>query len=77
MLYELLPTGDATVVNYGVNRVRFPAPLPSGSRVRGSFRVASIEAARHGERVVIEAEVECEGGERPVCVAELVLPTLP
>ena len=77
MLYELLPTAGATVVNYGVNRVRFPAPLPSGSRVRGSFRVASIEAAQSGERIVIEAEVECESAERPVCVAELILLTLP
>jgi acyl dehydratase len=77
MLHELLPTGGATVVNYGVNRVRFPAPLPSGRRVRGNFRVASVETAQSGERAVIEAEVECDGVERPVCVAELVLLTLP
>jgi acyl dehydratase len=77
MLYELLPETGGMVVNYGVNRVRFPAPVSSGSRIRGRFRVASVEAAGGGERATIEAQVECDGIERPVCVAELVLQTLP
>jgi acyl dehydratase len=77
MLYELLePTGSA-VVNYGVDRVRFPAPLPSGRRIRGRFRITSVEPRAHGERVVLAGEVECEGLEKPVCVADLVLLTLP
>jgi acyl dehydratase len=75
MLYELLPPGDGMVVNYGVNRVRFPAAVPSGSRVRGRFRVVSVEEGASGERVNIEALVECEGVEKPVCVAELVVLT--
>ena len=77
MLYELLPTTGGTVVNYGVDRVRFPAPVPSGRRIRGRFRIVSIEPAGAGERVQLEAQVECEGVEKPVCVAELVLLTLP
>jgi acyl dehydratase len=77
MLYELLPATGGMVVNYGVNRVRFPAPVSSGSRIRGRFRVTSVEAAGGGERATIEAQVECDGIERPVCVAELVLQTLP
>jgi acyl dehydratase len=77
MLYEVLPTTGGMVVNYGVNRVRFPAAVPSGGRVRGRFRVASVEAAGGGERATIEARIECDGIEKPVCVAELVLQTMP
>jgi acyl dehydratase len=73
MLSEVLPPVGGMVVNYGVNRVRFPAPVPSGSRVRGRFRVSSVEEAAGGQRVTIEATVECDGAEKPVCVAELVL----
>lgn len=76
MLYEVLPRSGGMVVNYGVNRVRFPAAAPSGGRVRGRFRVLSIEHASGGERVTIAASVECEGVEKPVCVAELVLLTV-
>ena len=76
MLYEVLPPAGGMVVNYGVNRVRFPAAVPSGGRVRGRFRVLSIEDASGGERATIEASVECEDIEKPVCVAELVLLTV-
>ena len=76
MLYELLPPAETMVVNYGVDRVRFPAAVPSGGRVRGRFRVLRVEPARTGERATIEAVVECEGVEKPVCVAELVTLTV-
>jgi acyl dehydratase len=76
MLYELLPPAESMVVNYGVNRVRFPAPVPSGSRVRGRFRIVSVEEAAGGERIAIQATVECEQVEKPVCVGELVVLTL-
>jgi len=72
MLYEALPPTGGMVVNYGVNKVRFPAPVPAGSRIRGRFRVLGVEEAALGARVTIEAIVECEGIEKPVCVAELV-----
>jgi acyl dehydratase len=72
MLYEVLPPIGGMFVNYGVNKVRFPAPVLSGSRVRGRFRVLGVEEAALGARVTIEATVECEGVEKPVCVAELV-----
>jgi acyl dehydratase len=77
MLYEVLPPAGGMVVNYGVDRVRFPAPVPSGGRIRGRFRVASIEQTPLGERAVIEAAVECEGIAKPVCVAELVVLSVP
>ena len=76
MLYELLPPVDRMVVNYGVNRVRFPAAVPSGSRIRGRFRIVDVEEAAGGERATIEATVECDAGEKPVCVAELVVLTV-
>jgi acyl dehydratase len=76
MLYELFPPSGATLVNYGVDRVRFPAPLPSGARVRGRFRVLSVEDGPRGRRATIEATVEGDGVEKPVCIAELVVLTL-
>jgi acyl dehydratase len=76
MLYEALPKRGVMAVNYGTNRVRFPAPVPSGGRVRGRFRVLDVEATARGERATIEATVECEGVEKPVCVAELLVLTV-
>ena len=76
MLYELFPPTEAALVNYGVDRVRFPAPVPSGRRVRGRFAVRSVEESPTGARATIEATVECEGVDKPVCVAELVVLTL-
>lgn len=73
MLYEALPRADTMVVNYGVNRVRFPAAVPSGRRIRGRFRVLQVEQTSRGARATIEATVECDGVEKPVCVAELVI----
>ena len=74
MLYEVLPErGDTMALNYGTNRVRFLAPVPSGARVRGRFLVAEVESTDRGERATIEASVECEGVEKPVCVAELLV----
>jgi acyl dehydratase len=75
MLYELFPPSEGALVNYGVDRVRFPAAVPSGSRVRGRFRVRSVEERPNGARATIEATVECEGIDKPVCVAELVVLT--
>jgi len=73
MSYEVVPRqGGGMAVNYGLNRVRFPAPVPSGSRVRGTFRVEGVEEAGWGFQATMVATVEREGGDEPVCVAELV-----
>ena len=71
---EVAPaTGARVAINYGVNKVRFPAPVPAGSRIRGRFRVAAVEEVAGGVRATLAATVEREGEEKPACVAELVL----
>ena len=74
MSYEVIPheEGDGMGLNYGLNRMRFPAPVPSGSRVRGSFRVDSVDEQDWGRQVTMTATVERDGGDKPVCVAEVV-----
>ena len=62
--------GIAFALNYGLNRVRFPAPVPVGSRVRASARVAKLEDIAGGVQMTLELTFEREGGEKPVCVAE-------
>jgi acyl dehydratase len=73
MTQALALDGYRMGINYGVNKVRFPAPVPSGSRVRARFTVQSVEEVPGGEQGVVLAAVEREGGDKPVCVAELVL----
>ena len=58
-------------VNYGLNKVRFTAPVPAGSRIRGHLTLKGIEALGDGvSRLTMEATVEVEGNERPALVAE-------
>ena len=69
---EALPPleGYALTVNYGLNRVRFTAPVPVGSRIRGRFRVEAVDEIPGGEQLTVAATVELEGSEKPACVAE-------
>jgi acyl dehydratase len=60
-------------LNYGLNRLRFPAPLPVDSRVQASFKLVSYEPIDGGAQVVIEATMHREGQSKPVCVAECVV----
>jgi acyl dehydratase len=64
--------GYAVTINYGVNRVRFPAPVPVDSRIRALFRVEEVDAVDGGQQARIAALVEREGEDKPVCAAELV-----
>jgi acyl dehydratase len=59
-------------INYGVNKVRFPAPVPVGSRLRAHFEVLEVTEVEGGIQVVTKGTVEREGEEKPVCVAEMV-----
>ncbi len=73
MAYQVCPaiTGARYGVNYGFNRLRFVAPVPSGSRVRGRFRLAQCEArAGGGWQAGYEVTVEIEGRDKPALVAE-------
>ena len=70
--------GFALGVNYGWNKVRFPAPVPSGSRVRARAEVVSVEEVGGGwYQVITKFTVEVEGNEKPACVAESVGRALP
>ena len=59
-------------VNYGLNRVRFPSPVPAGSRLRGRFRLLAYEPIEGGAQLTMEVTMEREGSDKPVCVAESV-----
>ena len=72
--YEVGPqeTGYRMGINYGTNKVRFPAPVPVGSRIRGRFTVTAVEEIEGGIQLTLAAVAEREGQEKPVCAAELV-----
>ena len=57
-------------VNYGLGRVRFPAPVPAGSRLRGHFKLVKYEPLEGGAQLTVEVTMEREGTDKPVCVAE-------
>jgi acyl dehydratase len=59
-------------INYGLNRVRFPSPLPTGSNLRAGVRLLSVEDVQGGVQVVNEVTLERDGGDKPCCVAETV-----
>lgn len=59
-------------VNYGTNKVRFPAPVPVGSRLRARIFLLSVEDIAGGAQVVWRVTMEREGGDKPVCVAESI-----
>ena len=59
-------------INYGLNRVRFTGPVPSGSRVRARFVLAAAEKIEGGVQTVWNVTVECEGQDKPVLVAEWI-----
>jgi acyl dehydratase len=64
--------GFAFAINYGLNRVRFPAPLPVGSKVRMHAKLKELEQVPGGAQLTVEVTFEREGGDKPVCVAETV-----
>ncbi len=59
-------------INYGVNRVRFPSPVPVGSRVRAGATLAGVSPVDGGVQVTLDATIETEGGTKPACVAQTV-----
>jgi acyl dehydratase len=65
--------GERMSVNYGLNRVRFPAPVMAGSRIRGRFVPASVEESKDAVKVVWSVTVESERSSKPCCVAEWIV----
>jgi len=65
--------GLSLALNYGLDRVRFPAPVPVGTRVRGRARVLTATGIPGGVQVVVRMTVDADGVEKPVCVADLVV----
>jgi acyl dehydratase len=73
LLWDIFTVGDVgMILNYGLNRVRFPAPLPVGSRIRMHASLAEVSEIADGIQVVYHLEYEIEGKEKPCCVADLV-----
>ena len=66
-------TSSGMSINYGTNKVRFPAPVPVGSRIRARVTIASVEDVPGAEQMVAVVTIERQGGDKPVCVAELVI----
>lgn len=64
--------GISMGVNVGCDRIRFPAPVPVGSRLRGSGELLSAEKLKGGVQSVVRVTVEIEGGDRPACVVDAI-----
>ena len=64
-------------LNYGVNKVRFPNPVPVGSRIRGTATIAEVSDVPAGKQMITRYVIEIEGVAKPACVAETVVLLLP
>lgn len=70
---NVLEVSEASmVVNYGLEKVRFPAPLPVDSKVRLTSKIISSVEVTGGVQIVVRATLETEGGSKPICVADAV-----
>ena len=73
LLGQVLVVSDAVMgVNYGLNKVRFPSPVPVGSKVRATATLQQVEEIAGGLQYTLAVTIEREGGDKPVCVAEPV-----
>jgi len=69
----LIVTDTTMAVNYGLNKVRFPAPVQVGSKVRLSATLEDVEEVKGGLQLTVGGVIEREGGDKPVCVVEAVM----
>jgi acyl dehydratase len=65
--------GSRLTINYGLNRVRFPSPVREGSRIRGRFTLLSFQNRAEAQEAVFTCSIECEGNDKPCCVAEWIV----
>jgi acyl dehydratase len=74
LIRQAVPAGGVLKTsNYGLNRVRFIAPVRVGSRIRARFEAASVEEKDDATKVTWAVTIESEGGEKPCCVAEWIV----
>ena len=77
-LPQLLDVQGASMgVNVGLDKVRFPAPVPVGARLRGHGQVVAVAEAKGGVQVTVRVPVEIDGADKPACVADTVSRFLP
>jgi acyl dehydratase len=69
--------GVSASLNYGVNKVRFPAPVPVGSKIRASATISSAQRTEAGVQVSLQWVIEIENNPKPACVAETVVLLVP
>ena len=69
LVMALLPLGNALVINYGLDKVRFPAPLPVGSSVELWATVTEVKEVGAGEQLTVDVRLESKEQQKPVCVA--------
>ena len=77
LINHLLPqvvevTGVSMGINYGLDKVRFPAPVPSGSSIRASVELTEVAEVTGGVQTTMTVTVECDRAERPACVATVL-----
>jgi len=73
LFFELVEVRNfAMVINYGLNKVRFPAPLKEGQRYRLNVKLGDVKEIANGVEGLLNAVIEIEGEQKPACVAELV-----
>jgi len=65
--------GAKQVINYGLNKLRFPAAVPAGSRIRARCELLSAEEVKGSIEIVEKYTVEVEGQDRPACIAEAIM----
>jgi acyl dehydratase len=74
MWTEILAVREVTTkVNYGLNKVRFPAPVPEGSKLRATARLAAVDPVAGGAQLTADIAIEIEGTAKPACVAQLLV----
>jgi len=69
--------GVSMGINVGLDKVRFPSPVPTGSNLRGRGEIVAVEEAKGGVQVTVRVTVEIEGGAKPACVADTVSRFIP
>jgi acyl dehydratase len=71
---ELMKISDAKMgLNYGLDKVRFPAPLPVGAQWRGGAEIVDVSEVPGGLQVKVKGTIEVKGAEKPACVAECLV----